>query len=157
QRPRDAGAKEILIFVDRSSLNHREDEIAREFFLKVVNIDFGCTGPSGFLIEILEFLFLADIGAKGDHLRLIFLFDPGKQDRSIESARISQNDFHIGRLTAKNAATPSGKCARGFPEIADRVRSQSQKIFAVQNASDRKTSATACDYLLVLVCSQGAS
>ena len=44
ERPGDAGAEEILALVDRAGLDHREDEVARELLLQVVDVDLGRAG-----------------------------------------------------------------------------------------------------------------
>src|SRR5204863_332884 len=39
--------------------------------------------------EAVKFFLLANVGAEGDHFRIVGFLDPGKQNRSIESAGIS--------------------------------------------------------------------
>ena len=64
KRPGDAGAEEILAFIDRSGLDDGVDEVAREFLLQIVNVDFGCAGPFGLGFEAAQFLLLADVAQK---------------------------------------------------------------------------------------------
>jgi hypothetical protein len=40
ERAGDAGAEEVLAFINGSGLDHREDEIGGEFLLEVVDVDF---------------------------------------------------------------------------------------------------------------------
>ncbi len=94
QGPGDAGAQEVLVLVNRARLHHGEDEVAREFVLKVVDVNLGRAGFEGLLFQALEFLLLADVGAKGDHFGAIFFLDPGKKDRGIQAARVGQHNFH---------------------------------------------------------------
>ena len=51
ERPGDAGAEEILAFVDRAGVDDGIDEVAREFLLQIVNVDFGRAGPFGLGLE----------------------------------------------------------------------------------------------------------
>ena len=95
QRARDAGAEEILALVNRAGLDHREDEVRGEFLLEIIDVDFGCAGLHRFFVEAFEFLLLADVGAEGDHLRVVFFLDPGQQHRGVEAAGVCENDFHI--------------------------------------------------------------
>ena len=39
QRPGDARAEKVLAFVNRARVNHRIDEVAREFLLEVVHVN----------------------------------------------------------------------------------------------------------------------
>ena len=67
----------------------------REFLLlEIINVNFRRAGLAGLLFEAVEFLLLPDVGAEGDHLGVVFFFDPGKQHRGVEAARVSQNNFH---------------------------------------------------------------
>ena len=61
QRPRDAGAEEILALVNRAGLHHRENEIAREFLLQIIDVNLGRAGLLRLFFEAFEFLFLADV------------------------------------------------------------------------------------------------
>jgi hypothetical protein len=94
ERPGDAGAQKVLVFVDRARLDHGEYEIVGELFLEVVNVDFSRARLEGLLLQSLEFLLLADVGAKGDHFGGVGLLDPREQDRGIQSAGVCQNNFH---------------------------------------------------------------
>ena len=54
ERPRDAGAEKVLALVNRTRLHHGVDEVARELFLEVVDVDLGSAGLDGFLFEAVE-------------------------------------------------------------------------------------------------------
>ena len=90
----DAGAEEILAFVNRSGAHDREDKVAGEFLLQVIDVNFRRAGFPGLPVETVEFLLLADVGTEGDHLRAVLFLDPREQNRGVESARIGQNNFH---------------------------------------------------------------
>src|SRR5438552_2562949 len=94
ERTRDACPEEILALVNCAGLKHRKDEIAREFFLEIFDNAFRCAGFQRLLFQAVEFFLLADIGAKGDNLRLKIVFEPAEDHRRVEAARICQDDFH---------------------------------------------------------------
>ena len=86
--PGDAGAEEVLALIDRARLDHREDEVAREFLLQVGDVAFGRPGAFGLGFQPFEFLFLTDIGAERNDLRLIPFLDPRQNDGGIQAARV---------------------------------------------------------------------
>ena len=94
QRTRDACPEEILALVNCAGLKHRKDEIAREFFLEIIDVTFGRAGVHRLFFQAVEFFLLADVGAKGDNLRLKIVFEPAEDHRRVEAARICQDDFH---------------------------------------------------------------
>src|SRR2546423_8180498 len=80
ERPRDTRPEKILAFVNRAGLKNRKNKIAREFFLKILDHAFGSTGPQRLVLETGKLLFLSDVGAEGNDLRLIVFFQPAKND-----------------------------------------------------------------------------
>ena len=94
ERPGDAGAEVILAFVNRAGLNHRVDEVAREFLLQIGDVNFGRAGFLRLRFEAAQFLLLPDVRAEGDHLGVVGFLEPRKQHRGVEAARICQNNFH---------------------------------------------------------------
>ena len=109
QRTRDAGAEEILAFIDRSGLDDRVDEVAGELFLQVVDVDLRCACGLRLLGQSTQLIVLADIGAERDDFGLIRVLDPGQQDGGVETTGVSENDlFHVAG---------SGDChgLQGFP------------------------------------------
>src|SRR5437660_10431983 len=91
---RDAGAEKVLSLINRAALKHREDKIAREFLTQIFNDAFGRASAERFLRQTVELFFLADIGAERDDLRLIILFQPGENDRGVETAGVCEDNFH---------------------------------------------------------------
>src|SRR5262249_54459760 len=89
QGPRDTGAQEVLSFIDCARLDHGENEIAGKLLLQVHDIAFGSAGVFGLGVEAAEFLFLADIGAESNDVRLIGFLEPGQNDGGVQAARIS--------------------------------------------------------------------
>ena len=88
------GAEVILALVNRAGLEHRENEIAREFLAQIVDVALARAGAQRLGFEAVEFLLLADVGAKGDDLRGVGFLQPGEQDGGIEPPGISDDDFH---------------------------------------------------------------
>ena len=89
ERTGDAGAQEVLAFIDCSGLHHREDEVAREFLLQIHDIALGAARFPGLGLQALEFLLLADVGAEGDQFGFVFVLQPRQDDRGVEAARVS--------------------------------------------------------------------
>src|ERR1043166_7841886 len=114
ERSRDACTEEVLALVNRAGVNHRINEVGSEFFLKVIDVNLRCAGVLRFLFEAVKFLFLPDVGAEGDHLGVVFFFDPREQHRSVETARVSQHNFHIEKIRRASFR----KCARRKAESA---------------------------------------
>src|SRR5688572_29454752 len=94
ERARDAGAEEILVFVDRPRLDHRKNEIARELLLEVVDVDLRSARGHRFLIKAFEFLLLPNVSAKGNHFSLILFLNPREEHRGVEPPRVCQNYLH---------------------------------------------------------------
>ena len=97
ERTGNAGAEEILPFVNRAGLDHWKNEIARELFLEIVDVTFGSAGAQRFLFQTLEFFLLTNVRAERDDFGLIIFLEPAENDRRVEPARIREDNFH-GKL-----------------------------------------------------------
>ena len=86
ERAGDAGSEEILSLVNRTGLHHRENEISGELLVQVVHIALGSAGFESLLLEAVEFLGLADIGAESDDLGSIGFFEPIEDDGGVQAA-----------------------------------------------------------------------
>ena len=84
----DAGAEEVLAFVNGSRLDHRVDEVGGELFLQIVDVDLGGTGFLGLGVEALQFVVLADVGAESDDFGVVGFLDPGEKDGGVEAAGV---------------------------------------------------------------------
>ena len=73
-----------------------------EFLLEIINVNLRGAGLAGLLVEAVEFLLLADVGAEADHLGVVFFLDPGQEHRGVETARVSENNFHVAQIKAAN-------------------------------------------------------
>ncbi len=109
----DRGAQEILALVNCPSPHHREDKIPGKLLLQVVDIDFGGSGLLCLGVQPPQFLFLTDVGAESDHLRLVVFLEPGEQHGGVETSGICQNDFHDER-GSNRIRTESGGGGLGF-------------------------------------------
>jgi hypothetical protein len=61
-------------------LKHRENEIARELILQILDVTFGRTGAERLLLEAIEFFFLPNVRAESDDLGVIRLPQPPQND-----------------------------------------------------------------------------
>ena len=89
----DGGAEEILAFVDRASLDHGEDVVGREGVFEITDDAFRGTGLERFFLETVEFLLLSDVGAIGNHVGLVGVFEPGEKDGGVEASGVGHQDF----------------------------------------------------------------
>ena len=94
ERPCDGGPEEILALVDRSGPHHGKDKVPGELLLEVIDVHFAGPGPPRLGVEPVEFLLLADVGAKGDHFGVIGFLEPGEQHGGVESPGIGEHDLH---------------------------------------------------------------
>jgi len=93
----DRGAEQVAAFVDGVGLEHREDVVAGELFLLVVDVALRRAGAEGFGFEAVEFVALSAVGAVGDDLSVVFFLEPKEEDGGIEPSGIGDDDFHVGR------------------------------------------------------------
>ena len=84
QRPRNAGAEEILSLVNRAGLHHRENEIGGELLPEVVDVNSRRAGLARLRAQALDFLLLPDVGAERDDLGGVLFLDPGQQNGGVE-------------------------------------------------------------------------
>ena len=95
QRARDRGAEQVFAFIHGVGAEHREHEIAHEFFAQVVDENvfrldahFQRLGARRF-----QLLSLAEVGGEGDHFAMIGVLQPFQDDRGVESAGIGEYGF----------------------------------------------------------------
>ncbi|MNY52678.1 hypothetical protein D3C86_1883690 [compost metagenome] len=93
QRTGDAGAEQVLAFIQSARLEHRIDEVTREFVTQIIDVDLRRAGCEGFFLQTVQLFLLADIGCKSDNLRIIGFFQPFQYDRGIQPAGIGEHDF----------------------------------------------------------------
>ena len=63
-----------------------------EGFAEILNVDFRGADGQGFLFYGVQVFALAEIRAKGDDVRLIFLSQPVQNHRGIQPTRIGEHD-----------------------------------------------------------------
>ena len=71
-------AEQVLVLVDSTGLERRPDVFLEELFLEVFDVDLGSTGFQGLVMNGIEFIALADIGAAGnDFAAIVMLLSQG--------------------------------------------------------------------------------
>ena len=110
ERARDRGAEQVIAFVNRIRLHHREDEIAGELFGQVLHIALRGAGADRFFLDAVQLLLLADVGAEADDLGIVLLFDPLDDHGGVKPAGISDDYLHF-------TTAPSLVCAVLFCAI----------------------------------------
>ena len=112
ERARDRGAEQVLVLVDRTRAQHREDVVADEFFAQVLEHELRGAGPVRLLLEAAELLALPEVGTERHHLGLVPLDEPAEDDRGVEPARVGEDDAAHGRL---DHGRPTYHRVRGEP------------------------------------------
>ena len=76
QRSGDTGSKEVLAFVNGTSLHHGIDEVVGKLLLQVIDVYFGGPGLNGLFVQTFQFFLLADVGTKSDDFSGVLLLEP---------------------------------------------------------------------------------
>ena len=88
------GTEEVLALVDSVSLNGGVDIILNEFFLKILNVKLGSACLLSLFLEAVKLGALSNVSGNSDYLAVVVVFlEPGNNDRSVETAGISENDL----------------------------------------------------------------
>ena len=106
----NARPEKILAFVERPGLDHRENEFARELLTQVVHLAECRTRGQRLDLQAVEFLLLTHVRAERDHFRPVRFLQPTQNDRGIQPARISDDDFH--RNTQTKSGSPGEKAEK---------------------------------------------
>ena len=93
ERTRDRGAEQVLPLVDGIGPEHRKDVVTRELLAQVLDVDLFHAHGLGLCTRRRDFLALSDIRGEGDDLALIGILEPFQNDRSIQSARVGEDDL----------------------------------------------------------------
>ncbi|MNW57186.1 hypothetical protein D3C74_349700 [compost metagenome] len=93
QRTGNACAKQVLTLIQSARLEHRVDEVTREFIAKIIDVDLRRAGCEGFFLQAIQFFLLADIGCKSNNLRIIGFFQPFQNNRGIQPAGVGEHNF----------------------------------------------------------------
>ncbi len=117
QGPRDRGAEEIEPFILGIGAEHREDEVAHEFFAQVLDVDAFHARAFSLAARRLELLALPKIGGEGHDLAAIFDLQPLQNDRCVEAAGVGEHDFLdvlvLGHGAALQSDAPRHRVLRG--------------------------------------------
>src|SRR5262249_2156453 len=92
ERTGDRGAEEVLVLVDGSGTEHREDVVPDELLPQVLDDRLARPRLAGTLGEPRELRALPDVGPERDDLRAVALDQPAKDDRGVEPARVRQHN-----------------------------------------------------------------
>src|SRR5579864_3589555 len=122
-RTRQRRAQQILVLIDRSGLQSREDIASQKLFPQILDDHFACASLVGLINDRFNVVSLTDVAHHGDDVVGIVFFEPWNDDGSIESTGISKNDFlrHERSLRAAAPRHPSinkewiSVHAAGFP------------------------------------------
>ena len=92
--PSEGRTQEVFTFINSTGFDCRPNVLFHEFLFDVHDINFGSARSIGFLFNGFKVVRLANIGASSDDFgtRIIFL-QPRNDDRRIEAAGISQDNF----------------------------------------------------------------
>ena len=90
----DRGAEQVAAFVDRAGLDHREDVVGGEVLLEVADEALRGAGGEGLLLEAVELVALADVGAVGDDFSVVLFLEPEKEHGGIQTSGVGDDDFH---------------------------------------------------------------
>lgn len=143
QRAGNRGAEQVDAFIDGIGAEHREDEIAHEFFAHVLDEDFLDAQHFRLLAGRFKFFALAEIGGKGHDFRAQFRLKPLQDDRGVEAARIGENDF-LNVFPLAHNSLPSDAVAVGaelqqiypqvFYQLPSRVQADELRLIAKTHA-----------------------
>src|SRR5581483_5464965 len=90
-----------------------------ELFLRIDEMKVARAGLVRLLGEMRSLFSLADIDGHGDDFAAVVLFQPGDDDRGIESARVGEcNLFHAAFSLLGVGQAPSPVCVVGQPRAA---------------------------------------
>src|SRR5262249_2219351 len=92
QRSGDRGPEEVLVLVDGSRAEHREDVVPGELLPQVLDDRLAGSRLAGTLGEPRQLRALPDVGAEGDDLGAVALDEPAEDDRGVEPARIREDN-----------------------------------------------------------------
>ena len=94
QRAGKGGSQQIPVLVHGTGLHGGNDVVVHKFLGQVLHIQLGRAGGLGLFLQPLQFIRLTHIAGHGNNFAVVIVFfQPGDQDRSIQTAGIRQNDF----------------------------------------------------------------
>src|SRR5262245_28592118 len=88
----ERSAEQVFVFVDGAGAQRGPDVFGDEFVAQVFDVDFRRARGDGLLLQSGQLFALPDVGGDRDYFAVIVLFQPGNDDRGVESARIGQRD-----------------------------------------------------------------
>ncbi len=93
ERARKGRSEQVFSFIDGARAQRRKHKLADEFVPQIFDDAFGGAGPDSLFLQPGQFGSLPDVGGKGDDLRPVIVFQPGNDDRGVQTSAIGQNHF----------------------------------------------------------------
>src|SRR5262249_16940046 len=90
--PSERSAEQIFVFVDGAGGQRGPDVFGDEFVAQVFDVDFSSARGDGLLFQAGQLFGLPDIAGDRHYFAIVFFFQPGNDDRGVESAGIRQRD-----------------------------------------------------------------
>src|SRR5262245_57783505 len=90
--PCERSAEQIFVFVDGAGAQRGPDVFSDEFVAQVFDVYFRRARGDGLLFQSGQLFALPHVGGDRDYVAVIGLFQPGNDNRSVESARIRERD-----------------------------------------------------------------
>jgi hypothetical protein len=111
--PRERGAHQVLLLVERAGTQRREHVVADELEAKIADDGLGRADGERLDARTFEILLLTDVGTEADDLAVVLLRDPTNSDGGIEPSRVCEQDLadHAGVIC--EVGTVSAGCRAG--------------------------------------------
>ncbi len=105
ERTGKRSAEKVFPFILAVGLKHFVSVLFNKFLPHVQGLCHGCAGSESFFMNRIEILGLPQVHRAGNDFAAIIFFQPGNDDRSIQTTGISKNHFfHIFYISHNNAA-----------------------------------------------------
>src|SRR5262245_9233609 len=90
--PGERSAEQVFVFVDGAGAQRGPDVFGDEFVAQVFDVDFSRARSDGLLLQSGQLIALPEVSGDRDYFAVIVLFQPGNDDRGVESARVGERD-----------------------------------------------------------------
>src|SRR5262245_662678 len=95
-RTGEGSAEQVFVLVDGAGAQCGPDVFGDEFVAQIFDVNFRRARGDGLLLQAGQLFALPDVGGDRDYFAVIVLFQPGNDDRGVESAGIGQRDAFKG-------------------------------------------------------------
>src|SRR4051812_24043371 len=107
QRTRGGRAEEVVLLVNRAGFENGKEEVARELFLRIDEMEVARASAIRLLRESRGFFGLADVDSHGDDFAAVVFFEPRNDDGRVETAAVGEGHFFVGLHAAFSFVTAS--------------------------------------------------